>query len=425
VALKPSHQNRPAGETREGRSRPGAGRPSAGTTAADTGRPKAPSERLGVARACFGVAAANLLDQKPRVLAAIAGVAVALFLLLLQLSILHAAREKVTALYDDFDFDIAIVPDSYQFLISFDTMDRIVLDIARATGDVADTYGLNIDVVHWTQVPSGQVAYNLLIGLDQPAAFVRDRDIRAGWNTLSTPHTLIADRYSQPSAGPVSPGSTVEIHDERMTVRGQFKLGLFFYAEGAALVRNVDFSRLTGRDPHKISIGLVKLRPGISLTKARADLAGALPSGTLVMTKAQLEQQERAYFLSTKPIGIMIYISMVIACLVGAAIILQVLSTDVANRIGEYAVLKAMGASPHLVYGVGMGQAAIVGLGGLLPALALGWLVLGLIQYQTHLETGLSVTMILKMLAITAVLAAAAGAFAVRRVDQADPASLF
>jgi putative ABC transport system permease protein len=379
----------------------------------------------GLAKVCLDVAAANLLDQRPRLLAAVAGVGVALLLLLLQISILQAAREKVTALYDDFNFDIAIVPDSYQFLMSFDTVDRIVLNIARATGDVADTYGLNVDVVHWKQLPSEQVTYNLLIGLDPPAGFVRDPDIKAGWPRLNEPHAMIADRYSQRAAGPVTPGSGAEIHDERMTVRGQFKLGLFFYAEGATLVRNVDFPRLTGRDPHTISLGLVKVKPGVSLAKARVNIAAALPSGTLVMTKAQLERQEREYFLSTKPLGIMIYISMIIACLVGGAIILQVISTDIANRVAEYAVLKAMGAGPSLIYGIAMGQAVILGLAALAAALAVGWPVLGLIQLRTHLATGLNGGIILTMAAITLVLAAGAGALVLRRLDRADPASLY
>ena len=199
--------------------------------------------------------------------------------------------------------------------------------------------------------------------MDPPAGFVRDKAIRDAWPVLGTPHSLVADKYSQKAAGPVTPGSVVEVKGERMTMRGQFKLGLFFYAEGAALVRNVDFPRLTDRDPQSISIGLIKLRPGVSPEKARADIAAALPSGTMVLTKSQLKKQEREYFLSTRPIGIMLYISMVIACLIGGAIILQVLSTEIANRMGEYAVLKAMGAAPALVYGIGLSQAAVVKLG--------------------------------------------------------------
>src|SRR6202012_5549276 len=100
-------------------------------------------DSLPLLRSCIAVAAANLLAFRLRLVAALSGVAVALFLLILQISILDAASTKVTALYDDFNFDIVIVPDTYQFLLSFDTVNRIVLDIARATGDVADTFCLN------------------------------------------------------------------------------------------------------------------------------------------------------------------------------------------------------------------------------------------------------------------------------------------
>jgi putative ABC transport system permease protein len=331
----------------------------------------------------------------------------------------------VTELYDDLDFDVAIVPDSYQFMMTFDTSDRIVLDIARATGDVADTWGLNVDVLPWTIIPGDAVGRTLLIGIDPPADFVRDKAIRNAWSVLGTPHTLVADKWSQKAAGPVTPGSVVEIKGERMTMRGQFKLGMFFYAESAALVRNVDFSRLTDRDPRSISIGLIKVKPGVSPEKARADIAAALPSGTLVLTKAQLEKHEREYFLSTKPIGIMLNISMLIACLVGGAIILQVLSTEIANRMGEYAVLKAMGAAPALVYGIGLSQAAVVSFAGLAPALGVGWIVLALLQMRLHLNTSLAAPMVLEMCGVTAVLAAVAAALVIRRLERADPASLY
>jgi len=382
-------------------------------------------DTLSLSYSCVTVAAANLLEHRLRLAAALSGIAVALFLLIMQISVLDAARAEVTLLFDDLNFDIVIVPDTYQFLLSFDTVDRIVLDIARATGDVADTFGLNVGVVHWIQLPSKQMAYNFLIGLDDPGTFVRDREIRDGWPSLTTPQSILADRYSQPSVGPVTVGTNVEINGERLTVTGQFKLGLFFYAEGAAIVRNNNFTRLDGRDPHSISMGLIRLNRGVSPAKAKADLIRALPSDTLVFTRSELLDSERAYFLSTKPIGIMIYISMMIACLVAVVIIVQVLSTEVSNRMKEYAVLKAMGANVAFVYGIGLAQAAILGLGGLLPAALLGMLVLGFIQHETHLPTAVGFSLTVQMVAITLILAGAASAAIVRRVHSANPAELF
>jgi putative ABC transport system permease protein len=375
--------------------------------------------------ACVIVAGSNLLQHRLRLVAALAGVAVALFLLTLQISVLDAAKAKVTQLYDDFNFDLAAVPDTYQFLLNFETVDRVVLDQARATGDVSQAFGLNVDVVHWMQWPSKKLAYLFLVGLDDPGTFVRDPVIRNGVKSLASSQSLLMDSYSEPDIGPLANGATAKIGDELETIDGHFRLGLFFYGEGTAIVRNTDFPRLTDRDSSKMSIGLFQLRPGVSPQKAKRDLEAVVPEHTLVFTRDELLQQERDYFLTVRPVGIMIYISMLIACLVGTVIIVQVLSTEVANRMKEYAVLKAMGSSPAFVYGIGVTQSVLVGIGGLLPALLIGGIVLWYIQYRTHLEAALGFVLLGKMLAITLAASVCAAAVVLGRVQRADPAALY
>ncbi|HEY3637350.1 MAG TPA: ABC transporter permease [Rhizomicrobium sp.] len=374
---------------------------------------------------CVIIAGANLLQHQLRLVAALAGVAVALFLLTLQISVLDAAKAKVTQLYDDFNFDVAAVPDTYQFLLNFEGIDRVVLDQGRATGDMAQAFGLNVDVVHWMQWPSKKLAYLFLIGLDNPGTFVRDPLIRNGVNDLVSSHSLMIDDYSQSDIGPLSTGTTAKIGEELETIDGHFKLGLFFYGEGSGIVRNTDFPRLTDRDPTKVSIALFQVRHGVTPEKAKKDLEAIVPEHTLVYTRDELLQQERDYFLTVRPVGIMIYISMLIACLVGTVIIVQVLSTEVANRMKEYAVLKAMGSSPAFVYGIGVTQSVLVGLGGLLPALLIAGIVLWYIEYRTHLESAIGFVVLGKMLAITFVASICAAAAVLGRVQRADPAALY
>lgn len=375
--------------------------------------------------ACLTIAMANLLQHRLRLLAALSGAAVALFLLVLQISVLDAARAKVTLLYHDFNFDLAAVPDTYQFLLNFETIDRVVLDQGRATGDVSHAFGLNVDVVHWMQWPSKKLAYLFLVGLDDPGTFLRDPLIRNGMKLLTTPHSLLIDAYSEPDIGPLTTGTTAKIGDEQVSISGQFKLGLFFYGEGTGIVRNTDFPRLADRDSRMVSIALFQLKPGVDPMKAKHDLEKIVPEHTLVFTHDELLQLEQDYFLNVRPVGIMIYISMLIACLVGTVIIVQVLSTEVANRMREYAVLKAMGSRPSFVYGIGVTQAVLLGLGGLLPALFAGGLVLWYIQFRTHLETAIGPVLLGKMLAITLGSAIAAAAVVLHRVQRADPAALY
>ncbi|HEX3431023.1 MAG TPA: FtsX-like permease family protein [Rhizomicrobium sp.] len=374
---------------------------------------------------CVLVAGANLLQHRLRLIAALAGIAVALFLLLLQISVLDAAKAKVTMLYNDFNFDLAAVPDTYQFMLNFETIDRVVLDQARATGDVAQSFGLNVDVVHWMQWPSKKIAYLFLIGLDNPGTFIREPVIRQGMKSLVSSHSLLMDGWSEPDIGPLTTGATGKIGEQRETIAGNFKLGLFFYGEGSAIVRNTDFPRLADRDSSKVSIGLFQLRPGVDPQKAKRDLEAVVPEHTLIFTRQELLQQERDYFLTVRPVGIMIYISMLIACLVGTVIMVQVLSTEVANRTKEYAVLKAIGATPWFVHGIGGAQALLLGLGGLLPALVLGGAVLWYIEFRTHLETALGMVLLEKMFAITCVAALCAASTVLIRVQRADPAALY
>jgi putative ABC transport system permease protein len=388
---------------------------------------RATAERLGTipGASCLIVAGANLLQHRLRLLAALSGIAVALFLLLLQISVLDAAKRKVTMLYNDFSFDLAAVPDTYQFLLNFETIDRVVLNQARATGDIARSFGLNVNVVHWMQWPSKKLAYLFLIGLDDPGTFVRDPAIRQGMKSLVSSHSLLMDSYSETDIGPLATGSTAKIGDEQVSIAGHFELGLFFYGEGSAIVRNTDFPRLADRDSRSVSIGLFQLRPGVNVQKAKRDLEAIVPEHTLIFTRDELLQQERDYFLTVRPVGIMIYISMLIACLVGTVIMVQVVSMEVANHTKEYAVLKAIGATPWFVHGIGAAQATLLGLGGLVPALVIGGVVLWYIEFRTHLDTAVGIVLLGKMLAITFVAAICAAATVVVRVQRADPAALY
>ena len=84
-----------------------------------------------------------------------------------------------------------------------------------------------------------------------------------------------------------------------------------------------------------------------------------------------------------------------------------------------------MGATPWFVHGIGAAQAILLGLGGLLPALVFGGAVLWYIEFRTHLETALGLTLFGKMLAIAVVAALGAATTVVMRVQRADPAALY
>jgi putative ABC transport system permease protein len=388
------------------------------------------SERWGEAyaatRSCFLVAGLNLAQHRMRMVAGLAGAGVALLLLLLQISFLDAARQKVVLLYDDFDFDLAVVAQNYQFLDSSENFDRVRLLEAAGVAPVKESFVLNIAGGRWTNLATQQRSTTLVIGVDPAAAdFVAEPMLRAGLGKLIDSHSVLVDTFSSPDFGDFADGTKARLSDQDIVVAGRFELGLFFYADGGAIVRNAEFPTFSGRPNRLINIGLLRLAAGADPVAAKHQIAASLPHDVRVLTRQELIDQESAFFLSTKPIGIMLETGMLVAACVGAILLFQVLSAESASRMNEYATMKAMGFGPKFVYGVLWAQMAILAVGSALPAALLGGTILWIVRHLTHLPTGLTPLLTFETVAIAMLVSAGCGLGALHRMWRADAADLY
>jgi putative ABC transport system permease protein len=374
---------------------------------------------------CLFVALANLLQHRTRLFVALIGTGVPIVLVCLQLAVLDAAREEVTRLYNDFGFDLALVPSAYQFLNGGATFDRVRFTQARAVDGVAATFSLNVRASNWTEDATKRLSTLLLIGVDDDFSFVRDPEIRSGLQQLPTGRSVLVDDYSSSDYGPLATGSAAAISGEMVEIAGRFRLGLFFYADGSAIVRNTDFATLAKRDARQTSVGLMRLEPGANRAAVMHSLARVLPADVRVLTRDAFIDQEQAFFISTKPIGIMLAISVWIAFIAGSVILLQVISADVINRIKEFATLKAMGFSPLYVFGIGAFEAAMLAFGAFVPAFLAAAIILFGIEKATHLPTVVTPRLAVTVLAIALPMCLLSAVVALRRIARAAPAELY
>jgi len=380
---------------------------------------------LRASRYCLLVAFANLAQHPVRRMVAILGTAVALLLLLMQVSFLVSIRAQASAVYDLLDFDIALVPSAYQILVYTGALDRVRLSQARSVDGVVGSAALNVAASGWTSLPSRRRSSLLLFGVDDAPEFVRDARLRRALAALDDDRSVLVDAYSAPGFGDLADGTAAEISGRRVLIAGHFRLGLFFYADGAAIVRNSAFSSLTHRSPRDFDVGLLRLARDADPRQVKKRLIAALPDDAVVYLRDELIDRERDFFTVTKPVGIILESGMLIAFLVGAVILYQVLSAEIARRLKEYAVLKAMGFSPGFVYAIGFSQVAVVALGGLLLAAVLAAPILFLVRAETHLPTGLSASLFLVAAGAACAMGTASAAIALRRLRRADPATLF
>ena len=376
-------------------------------------------------RFAFFLAVSNLTQHRMRLIVALIGTAVPIILLIMQMAVLDSVRIQVTRLYDYFAFDVVIVPPTYQFLFEGGTFDRVRLLQALAVPGVAEAFNLNIEADAWTDPVTEERSTLLVVGVDEPGNFIRDESLRAELSALPAGRNVLVDSFSSADFGNIQPGASGNIGGQPVQVGGNFQLGLFFYTDGSAIVRNSDFANLTRRDARQTSVGLLRLANGADVNAVKAQLMRVLPPDVRVLTRNELFSQEQSFFISTKPIGIMLTLSMWIAFMGGAVILLQVISTEIVNRMNEFATLNAMGFGSLFVFGIGVLEALMLAVAAFIPAFVIAAIILGIVQSLTHLPTAATPLLGVTVLLIVLAMSGLAAASAIRRVAHADPAELY
>ena len=374
---------------------------------------------------CSLIAWQNLTQHITRTLSALMGTTVAVFLLLLQVQLLESVQTKATQLYDLFDFDLVVVSNLYQFMYAAPPFNAVRLAQARADDGVADVFSLNIRVTDWFSEQTGKESSLLLFGVDAKPGFVRDDALRRALPMLRQRGAAVIDAFSHSDYGSLAPGAIARVRDKELVVVAQFDLGLFFFADGSAVVSNDFFPDFAGRRYGESSVGMIRLKPGASASAAKERLRRALPKDVLVYTHDELISQEQHYFVSVKPIGIMFRAGMVIAFIVGGAILFQVLSTEIRTRLNEFATFKAIGFGPLFLYGIGVVQILLFAVIGFILAAVASFGVSTIIRNVIHLPMALDPQLIAWVFGATILMCVVPGIVTLRRVRLADPAELY
>jgi putative ABC transport system permease protein len=102
-----------------------------------------------------------------------------------------------------------------------------------------------------------------------------------------------------------------------------------------------------------------------------------------------------------------------------------VLFSDISDRLGEFATLKAMGYSNARLFRVVLWQGVYLALFGYLAGLLVSVGLFAWVREATGLPMDLARNDPLAILALTVLMCVASGAYAARKLLSVDPASLF
>jgi putative ABC transport system permease protein len=115
----------------------------------------------------------------------------------------------------------------------------------------------------------------------------------------------------------------------------------------------------------------------------------------------------------------------ILAVLVGAVIVYQILSAEITNRLKEYATLKAIGHEFTFIRDVVIRQALLYALMGAVPATVVAYGLYYGLERATNLPMVMTVARLVLVACLAAGMSVGAALLAIRRVGRTDPADLF
>jgi putative ABC transport system permease protein len=285
---------------------------------------------------------------------------------------------------------------------------------------------------YWRDLRDGSPERICVIGVPLEDDVLDMPEVNDRREQLRQPDTALADALSRPSSfGEFAPGQVSELSGRTVRIVGTFKLGINSQSNGNLIMsdRNLMryFPELAGPavGENAVTLGVLRVRKGADLPRVRAALQAALPSDVQVMTRDDFIAKERDFWDHVAPIGTVFSIGVVMGFIVGCVICYQVLFSDISDRLGEFATLKAMGYSNARLFRVVLLQAVYLALLGYVGGLVVSLLLFRWVHEATGLPMDLSRNDPLLVLALSVVMCVAAGAYAARRLLSVDPAQLF
>src|SRR5262249_23113542 len=144
-----------------------------------------------------------------------------------------------------------------------------------------------------------------------------------------------------------------------------------------------------------------------------------------VLTKPEYVAQEMEFWEKSSPIGFVFNMGTIIGFVVGVVICYQILATDIADHLAEFATLKAIGYHNRYLTKVVLQEALFLSLLGFIPGVAVSALLYQLLANSTGLPMQMTPLRSGVILGLTVVMCIISGALAVRKVQAADPAEVF
>ena len=384
----------------------------------------------------------QLSHEKIRLLVAIAGISFADILMFMQLGFRDALFESAIRFHSNLSGDIFLQSPQSTALIAMKSFPSRRLYQSLAFEGVEAATPIYLNQAIWKNPVDGSTRGIFVYGFNpKDTKLFQLPGIAENIDKLKTPDTFLFDRNSRVQFGPIpklfESGQKVEteIRNRRIKIGGLFTLGASFGADGNLITSDTNFIRVFKRDRGLIDIGVIQVKPGTNIP-ATVDAMRSyfgyqmkngqyVPSDVTVLSRQEFIDKELLYWQTGTSIGFIFTLGTVMGFIVGIVIVYQILYTDVADHLSEYATLKAMGYTDFYLLTVVFQEAIILSIVGFFPGMFAAVGLYSMTRNATNLPLMMTVARATTVLILTMIMCIVSGAIAVRKLRAADPADMF
>ena len=374
----------------------------------------------------------QLSHEKVRLLVALAGIGFADMLMFMQLGFQNALFDSSVVLHKAFDGDIFLMSPQSDALGFTETFSSRRLYESLAVDGVESVVPVYLNFGVWKNPIARNTRTIFVIGYNPSNNVLDLPGLEENIDKIKLADFVLFDDKSREEFGAISElfqqqeSFTTEISSRRVTVGGLFSLGTSFAADGSVITSDLNFLRMfSERERGLIDLGVINLEPDANLDLALAQLRKKLPQDVNVFSKEEFIQYEKNYWQTGTSIGFVFTLGTAIGFVVGTVIVYQILYTDVADHLPEYATLKAMGYKDIYFVTLVFQEAIILAFIGFIP----GFAIAKGLYFMAAKATGLPILMTagraLAVLILTIIMCCVSGTVAVRKLSAADPADIF
>lgn len=374
----------------------------------------------------------QLKREKTRLAVALAGIAFADILMFMQLGFRDSLYYSNVRFHTSLQGDIVLINNESNALLSMKTFSQRRLYRALDFPAVQSVHPIYVDYTAWKNPLTGRPRNLLVIGVNPETNIFNLAGVQENLDKIKLPDVVLYDRSSRQEYGPIAAdfeqGKNViaEVNRRKIKVGGLFTLGASFGADGNLITSDLNFLRIFPQHQRGlINIGLVRLKPGSDATAVTQNLKKYLSKDIKVLTKQEFIDYERNYWASSTAIGFIFTLGTIMGFIVGTVIVYQILYTEVADHLAEYATLKAIGYTHNYLLFVILQEAVILAFVGYMPGFAVTMFLYNRARAATLLPVFMSSERAIMVLILTLIMCFISGTIAVRKLQSADPADIF